>query len=160
MGQLRFANVSSILVGATVALACSSADDRTPAVADSSSPVDTNTPADPEGPAAEAPTTDAPPSEEPSVAGSSEGQPTPVGLTPSMEDETPPVGEMPPAEEPVPPEMEDPVDDGAPVPSAGCSSTAAPVQSGRFTIDVGGTAREYILELPESYDLGRRGLFH
>ena len=36
-------------------------------------------------------------------------------------------------------------------PSAGCNSTTARA-SGRFTIDVSGTAREYILTLPANYD--------
>ena len=36
-------------------------------------------------------------------------------------------------------------------PSPGCNSTTAPV-SGRATIDVSGTAREYILALPADYD--------
>jgi poly(3-hydroxybutyrate) depolymerase len=47
-----------------------------------------------------------------------------------------------------------PVDPGAPVPSAGCSATAS-AASGRFTIDVGGTPRDYILALPEGYDASR-----
>ena len=40
---------------------------------------------------------------------------------------------------------------GAPAPSAGCGSTAA-VASGRFTIDVSGNPREYIVALPSDYD--------
>jgi poly(3-hydroxybutyrate) depolymerase len=36
-------------------------------------------------------------------------------------------------------------------PSAGCGATTQPA-SGRFTIDVSGTSREYILTLPASYD--------
>src|SRR6266511_2636746 len=40
---------------------------------------------------------------------------------------------------------------GAPMPSAGCNSTAART-SGRFTIDVAGTQREYIIKLPANYD--------
>lgn len=46
------------------------------------------------------------------------------------------------------------VEPGAPVPSAGCSSTAQ-VASGRFTIDVAGTPRDYILALPQGYDAKR-----
>lgn len=46
------------------------------------------------------------------------------------------------------------VEPGAPVPSAGCSSTAQ-VASGRFTIDVAGTPRDYILALPQNYDATR-----
>ena len=37
------------------------------------------------------------------------------------------------------------------MPSAGCGATSSP-ESGRFTIDVDGTAREYILKLPADYD--------
>jgi len=43
---------------------------------------------------------------------------------------------------------------GETVPSAGCSSTAA-VASGRFTIDVAGNPRDYILALPQGYDAAR-----
>ena len=43
---------------------------------------------------------------------------------------------------------------GSPVPSPGCSSTTA-IASGRFTIDVAGNPREYILALPEGYDRTR-----
>jgi polyhydroxybutyrate depolymerase len=156
MGQLRFAKVSLILLSSTLAAACSSIDERTPAVADSSSPVDMNTPAAMNDPAAPAEMAgEAPTSEVPPAPGSTEGQSAPVGLAPpSMENATPPVGEMPPGTEPVAPEANEPAADGAPVPSAGCGSTAA-VQSGRFTIDVAGAAREYILELPEDYDPNR-----
>jgi polyhydroxybutyrate depolymerase len=69
-----------------------------------------------------------------------EGQPANVGLTPpSM---------------PVTPAADQPAQEGAPVPSAGCG-TAAAVASGRFTIDVSDTARDYILELPDDYDSSR-----
>jgi polyhydroxybutyrate depolymerase len=44
-----------------------------------------------------------------------------------------------------------PAEMGAPLPSAGCSS-AQPVASGRFTLDVAGNPRDYILALPQSYD--------
>ena len=37
------------------------------------------------------------------------------------------------------------------MPSAGCSANGTPA-SGRFTIDVSGTAREYIIKLPAGYD--------
>ena len=41
---------------------------------------------------------------------------------------------------------------GAPaMPSAGCTAASAPA-SGHYTIDVGGTSREYILTLPANYD--------
>lgn len=155
MRQLRFAKVSFIVLGSTLAAACSDTDDRTPGVAAPSSPADTDTPAIMDEAAApgEAPS-EAPPAEVPPAAGSGEGQPAPVGLdAPGMENAAP-VGEMPPAAEPVPAEADEPATAGAPVPSAGCGSTA-PVQSGRFTIDVGGVARQYILELPENYDPSR-----
>jgi poly(3-hydroxybutyrate) depolymerase len=70
-----------------------------------------------------------------------------------MEGATPTAG-APPVTEPAPPRAPEPVADGTPVPSAGCGSTAA-VASGRFTIDVAGTPREYILELPADYDASR-----
>jgi polyhydroxybutyrate depolymerase len=38
--------------------------------------------------------------------------------------------------------------------SSGCGATA-PFQSGRFTIDVNGTEREYVLDVPSSYDANR-----
>jgi polyhydroxybutyrate depolymerase len=40
---------------------------------------------------------------------------------------------------------------GAPVPSSGCTAASAPA-SGKATIDVSGTTREYILTLPAGYD--------
>jgi poly(3-hydroxybutyrate) depolymerase len=38
------------------------------------------------------------------------------------------------------------------VPSAGCGTTASTPTSGRYTIDVSGTAREYIIKMPAGYD--------
>ena len=38
------------------------------------------------------------------------------------------------------------------VPSAGCSATAAAPSSGKFTLDVSGTQREYIIKIPAGYD--------
>ena len=38
-----------------------------------------------------------------------------------------------------------------PIPSSGCDAVAT-AESGRFTIDVDGTEREYILQLPDDYD--------
>jgi poly(3-hydroxybutyrate) depolymerase len=55
------------------------------------------------------------------------------------------------ADPPSEPAAPTPSEAGAPVPSAGCGSTEA-VESGRFTIDVAGTPRDYILELPADYD--------
>jgi poly(3-hydroxybutyrate) depolymerase len=43
---------------------------------------------------------------------------------------------------------------GAPMPSAGCGR-ANPPASGRFSIDVSGTMREYILKVPAGYDPSR-----
>jgi polyhydroxybutyrate depolymerase len=159
MGQLRFANVSSIMVGATLALAgsalgCGGLDDRAPTVTPPPAPGSTepgSTPGDdssaePSGLPGEGQPNEAPPSDR-----APEGQPTNVGLNPPST-EMPPVAMMPPAE--VPPETNEPAADGAPVPSAGCGSSAA-VQSGRLTIDVAGAQREYILELPDDYDASR-----
>jgi polyhydroxybutyrate depolymerase len=41
---------------------------------------------------------------------------------------------------------------GDAVPSAGCSASATPPASGRYTIDVSGTEREYIIKIPTGYD--------
>ena len=56
-----------------------------------------------------------------------------------------------PAEEP---SVEAPAEAGAPVPSAGCGAAEATqaVASGRFSIDVAGNPREYIVALPSNYD--------
>jgi poly(3-hydroxybutyrate) depolymerase len=82
-----------------------------------------------------------------------EGPPTNVMMTPSAtpSDLAPPATEPPPGDD-----VNEPGEGGAPppVPSAGCGSTA-PVESGRFTLDVAGTPRDYILELPEGYDENR-----
>jgi polyhydroxybutyrate depolymerase len=69
--------------------------------------------------------------------------------------DTPGAGAMAPsAETPPEPGAPTPAEAGAAVPSPGCSSTAV-AASGRFTIDVGGNPREYILALPEDYDANR-----
>jgi polyhydroxybutyrate depolymerase len=147
MGQLRFANVSSMLVGATLALACSSSESEERAAL---SPSEMNPPATTNGTTAPAAMPgEAQPSDTPVGNRSPEGEPAVVGLTPpSMA--MPPVGTAPPA----PPETNEPAANGAPVPSPGCGSSAA-VESGRFTIDVAGAAREYIIEIPEGYDANR-----
>jgi polyhydroxybutyrate depolymerase len=49
------------------------------------------------------------------------------------------------------PDGDQPAAAGEPVPSSGCGSTAS-VASGRFTIDIASTPRDYILELPDDYD--------
>jgi polyhydroxybutyrate depolymerase len=148
MDQLRFANVSSILVGGIVALGCSSSE---PAESAPSSPTEMTTPVAMNEPAAPEQTpADAQPGAMSSGDRAPEGQPANVGLIPpSMANPMPPVAAEPPA----PPETNAPAD-GAPVPSAGCGSTAA-VASGRFTIDVAGAAREYILDVPQDYDANR-----
>lgn len=145
MNQLRFANVSSILVGGMLALGCSSSE-REGGAASAPDPVNTpgamNEPAAPGELPGEAQPAGTPPSDR-----APEGQPTNVGLNPpATPNDVPPVAAEPPSAEPPA--------DGAPVPSAGCGSTAA-VEGGRLTIDVAGAAREYILELPEDYDPSR-----
>ncbi len=174
MDQLRFTGVSSLLLGATLTLGCSSSDDRTPAVAAPSSSVDRSTPAtmnEPTDPGS----SEAQP-DEMAPAPSAEGPSGDVELSPSSTEDATPAIDGPVAgeeqgegdqadeeqgeeeqgeeEEQVPPTEDEPAADGAPVPSAGCGSTA-PVQSGRFTISAAGAAREYILELPENYDSNR-----
>src|SRR5690349_8795422 len=54
-------------------------------------------------------------------------------------------GDEAPADAPTPAEA------GAPVPSLGCGAATA-AASGRFTIDVAGTPRDFILALPDDYD--------
>jgi polyhydroxybutyrate depolymerase len=148
MQQLGFANVSSILLVGMVALGCSSSERETSAPSPSS---ETNTPGAMNEPAAPGDMAgEAQPGGMSPAGGAPEGQPTNVGLTPPAMP-----GEMPAgAEAPALPETNEPAAEGAPVPSAGCGSTAA-VEGGRLTIDVAGAAREYILELPEDYDPSR-----
>ena len=57
-------------------------------------------------------------------------------------------GDEAPADAPTPAEA------GAPVPSLGCGAATA-AASGRFTIDVAGTPRDFILALPDDYDATR-----
>jgi polyhydroxybutyrate depolymerase len=150
MDQLRFANVSPLLLGAALAVACSSSDSEGSTATTRTgmnAPAAMNEPATPEQMQAEAQ-----PTEMPAPSGPSEGQPTNIGLTPPPA--MAPVTEQPAAPVMNPPVMSPPVVDGAPVPSAGCGSTAS-VASGRFNIDVAGTARQYILELPDDYDTER-----
>ena len=113
----------------------------------------TATPAAPEMPAAPATPAAAAPGGEPTPAsGSSEGSPLGADLEGmpggSPSDGATGSGEEAPAGAPTPTEA------GAPVPSLGCGGAAA-VASGRFTIDVAGTPREYILALPDGYDPAR-----
>jgi poly(3-hydroxybutyrate) depolymerase len=135
------ATTSLVLFGAWLTVACGSDD------TEAASPVDMNAPADMS--AGAAPETASNPLEpngdnEAVASGSGrEGQPTNAELAPpSMPSLPPAVGGGSPAEA------------GAPVPSSGCGSAAA-VASGRFTIDVEGTPRDYILELPDGYDSAR-----
>lgn len=147
MDQLRPAHVAMIMVGATFALACSSGEPREGAASspgDMSPVIAMNEPAAPP-----AMTAETPPSGAPTTPNESEGEPTDVELLPSPMENAGPATEPPPA-----PEAPPPAADGAPVRSAGCGSTAA-VQSGTFTIDVAGTPRQYILELPDDYDPNR-----
>jgi poly(3-hydroxybutyrate) depolymerase len=72
-----------------------------------------------------------------------EGPPGNVGLSPG-----PGQGNEAPSAGPTAPGATAP---GAPVPSAGCGANSA-AASGRFTIDVAGTPRDYILALPQGYD--------
>ena len=147
MDQLRLAYVSSILLGAALALACSSSESGASAP---TSTIGMNTPATRNGPAApepmsgQAPQSEAQPNDMPLAPRQSEGQPANVGLTPSS---TAPVSEPPPG-------ANEPVAEGAPARSGGCGSSAA-VAGGRLTIDVAGTPREYILQLPDDYDANR-----
>jgi polyhydroxybutyrate depolymerase len=153
MDQLRFANVSSILVGGLFALGCG-VDDRGVPETIAGSSTEMNTPAAMNEPAAPGQMPgEAQPNETP--PGAPEGEPANVPLTPPSMAAAPPVAATPPVTEPtVPPEPTEPVAGGAPVPSAGCGSTTA-LQSGRFTIDVEGASREYILEVPDDYDATR-----
>jgi len=78
----------------------------------------------------------------PSSGDSTEAPPMIVDLSPSSS------GTGGPAAGPM---VEPPSAAGAPAPSAGCGSTAA-IASGRFSIDVAGNPREYIVALPDNYD--------
>jgi len=89
-----------------------------------------------------------------SAPGSNEGSPlgadldqAPVGSG-APSDGAPNPGDEAPAGAPAPAAA------GAPVPSLGCGAAAAPA-SGRFTIDVAGAPRDYILALPDDYDPSR-----
>jgi polyhydroxybutyrate depolymerase len=104
-----------------------------------------------------APTPGAQPSDAPMPAqGSTEGSPVGAELEqPPIDSDTPGTGAMAPGNETPPePQTPAPVEPGAPQPSAGCSASAA-AESGRFTIDVAGSPREFILALPEGYDATR-----
>jgi polyhydroxybutyrate depolymerase len=138
MDQLRFANVSSLLLGAALAAACSSSESEE---STATTRTEANAPAAMNAPATEQMPVEAQPVEAAAPRGPSEGQPTNIGLTPPAMS---PVAEQPAA----------PMADGAPIPSAGCGSTAS-VASGRLSIDVAGTSRQYILELPDDYDSER-----
>ena len=80
----------------------------------------------------------------PASTGSTEAPPMNVGLSQPAGDMGGP-GVDPMLEAPSAPAP------GAAVPSAGCGSSNA-VAAGRFSIDVAGSPREYILALPQSYD--------
>ena len=110
-------------------------------------------------PASEVPGTPAPegtpePATDPTTPGSNEGSPLGANLDPA------PVGSGAPSDGATDPDDEAsagppaPAEAGAPVPTLGCGAGAA-VASGRFTIDVAGTPRDYILALPDGYDSAR-----
>lgn len=142
MIESSFANRSMFWLSCvSVAAACSSGG------SESTTPnAPPGTPSAPEMmPEAAAPTTMDEPSGD-STLGSSEGSPVGVDLEQ-------PVGGMTPGDE-TEPDAPAPVEAGAPVPSPGCSSTAA-AANGRVTIDVAGDPRDYILALPEDYDATR-----
>jgi len=81
------------------------------------------------------------------TAGSNEGSPVGAELAQPAEESNAPGA---------PPESDVPVAGTAdtPIPTPGCGSTAG-AASGRFSIDVGGAEREYILALPDDYDAER-----
>jgi polyhydroxybutyrate depolymerase len=148
MPQRRPCSPSSILLGAMLAAACSSNESGAEMASSSTDPNLTPDGSGENGDRGQM-------SAEPSVQGGTppgsmlEGPPTNVGVAPPSMPSDP--AAEPPGEDPDAPEQ-----GGAspPVPSAGCGSTA-PVASGRFTIDVAGAARDYILELPDDYDASR-----
>ncbi len=139
-----------VLTSATLVNACSSTGPRdNPDGSDGTGQTSTDAP-EPEGQTPD--TNDAP--------GATNGMAMPPG---SSLEETPPTGiGLTPAgtETPggtAPPGAMQPEGEGGlpgPAPSAGCGSTA-PVDGGRFTIDVDGATREYILALPDDYDANR-----
>jgi polyhydroxybutyrate depolymerase len=144
MTEPSFANRSAISLSVMLALAACSSDSSQGGLADAQ--------AAPGMPAASAPPAEmageavptggmAAMSDEPS-----EGSPMNVGLAqpPVASNGSPGVGATIP-------NAETPTEMGAPTASAGCGSTET-VESGRFTIDVAGNPRDYILALPEGYD--------
>jgi polyhydroxybutyrate depolymerase len=135
----------ALLLGLAAA-ACSS-EDRNPAVASATSPATPGGPSSNATPQQPADDTMASGSPTPSANGSTEAPPMNVDLR-QPETATGSPGAQPMAEAPNAPAA------GAPVPSAGCGSTEA-VASGRFSIDVGGNQRDYILALPAGYNATR-----
>jgi polyhydroxybutyrate depolymerase len=103
-----------------------------------------------------APAVMAEPAGAPTPTSGSEGLPVGADLAqpPSGSNAPGAEGMAPGAETPPNPEAPTPGEAGAPVPSPGCSS-AAVAASGRFTIDVAGNPRDYILALPDNYDATR-----
>jgi poly(3-hydroxybutyrate) depolymerase len=141
MYQRQSATALLVLLGASLACACgSSSSDGT-----RSSSGDDTPNGSPEGstPAVEMSSSLEPSAgNEASAPGGREGPPSNVMLAPSAPGADPSASGNPPAEA------------GQPVPSSGCGSSA-PVASGRFTIDIANTPRDYILELPDDYDSTR-----
>jgi poly(3-hydroxybutyrate) depolymerase len=122
--------------------ACSSTDRQpTDMPAGSSS-----APADPSA----SPTQELPGDQAPGTGQATPDSEGPTELAPGDVDLSQPDGEgVDPASEPPAP-----VAEGEPVETAGCGSTTD-VASGRFTIDVAGSPRDYILALPDGYDATR-----
>jgi len=148
MPQRLSLSSSSILLGAVLAAACSSSEDGAQTAGSST---DANAEPGDDGETGDRGAMSG--ETEPSAAGSGtppgsmlEGPPTNVGVAPPSMSSDPQQPE----------DSDEPEQGGAPppVPSAGCGSTA-PVESGRFTLDVAGVARDYILELPDDYDANR-----
>ena len=145
LGEGRFWISSSCLL---LLAACSGGGSESPmGAAPTVTPAAPDMTATPAAPAA-APEPGAAPAPTPS---SNEGAPldadleAPVGSSSPSDDDS---GDEAPAGAPTPAEA------GAPVPSLGCSAAAA-AASGRFTIDVAGTPRDFILALPDDYDPAR-----
>jgi polyhydroxybutyrate depolymerase len=145
MARQFFSNPSTLSLGLVLvaAAACSSDSDHPMA----SSPPSANTPGAP-AEMAGTPTTAgaAAPGAAPGAANpgsAQEGSPGNLDLVPASGagNEPPPPGARAPNAAAA----------GEPVPSAGCNSNTA-AASGRFTIDVAGTPRDYILALPGDYE--------
>jgi len=133
-------------VGLVLAVGACSSDSSEPPLANTTAPAT---------PAAPSTSTTTQPTADEAMTG---GAPTPnsnvaTEAPPANVDLRQPAGDMGGGADPVveAPGGPAPAAMGAPVPSAGCSSSQ-PAASGRFTIDVAGTPRDFILALPQGYD--------